>query len=114
MNDTKRPWFRFHLSTRPIVNFPVLAILLNLPGILFAIPFPLLQMLALIPLIFWINIPAIPLSIMGVPYYPFKEFGALPQGTMGWLLIVIFWVIVAFVISWRISRRSRKIGEVSK
>jgi hypothetical protein len=52
----------------------------------------------------WINIPGMPLShLMGDRYFPTEEFGVLPQGPVGYGLIVLFWVIVAAVLGWATS-----------
>jgi len=80
----------FHL---PPLLVLVLAFILSLaPGV-----GPVVGLLALLPYVFWVNIPAIPLARFGVPYYDFQEFGAVPKGPMGLALIILFWLVVAFV-----------------
>jgi len=65
----------------------------------------------------WINIPGIPLHYtMGDRYFPVEAFGALPQGVIGYGLIVLFWTVVAGIlaritnaaIGWLQRRRARQ------
>lgn len=62
-------------------------------------------MLAFIPALFWVSIPGVPLALAGLPFYEIKEFGAIPNGGIGWLLIVAFWLVVAFCLTLALKRR---------
>ena len=76
--------------------FLVWLVSLNWPPILIWIPF--LNLVAFLPYLLWINIPALWLGLaklMGKPYYDIQEFGAMPQTLLSWILIASFWVLVA-------------------
>lgn len=63
--------------------------------------------LAFFAFLFWINIPGLPLALLGV--FRAEEFGALP-GPFGYVIIVLFWTLVAYAITRvfdRISTRDR-------
>ena len=75
--------------------------LLYLLGI--ALQLPLIAILGFLPALFWINIPAVlaelALAPVGISAYEFREFGALPEGLIGWGMIVLFWISAAFLLS---------------
>jgi len=77
-------------------------LLLHVPPLLMLIP--VLGALAFLPWLFWINIPGIPMAALGVPFFDIQEFGAVPKGGLAWLLIVLFWVAVAFCLTLVIKR----------
>ena len=60
-------------------------------------PFVLVKLALLVPCILLITLPAILFSIAGVPWYEFREFGAMPQNTAAWVLIFVFWSLAAFL-----------------
>jgi len=76
--------------------FLVVALILNSPPLLVRVP--VIGMLAFIPSLLWINIPGIPLATIGLPFFTVAEFGAVPNGVIGWSLIVTFWTGLAFVL----------------
>ncbi len=47
--------------------------------------------------LFLINIPGL---IFREPLFTFQEFGAIPQGLVGWGTVIGFWIVAAFVLSW--------------
>lgn len=71
----------------------------------FAIPFfsllpiPLLQPLLFLPYLFWTNLVALPLAMLGVPFFEVHEFGGVPQGVVGYGLICLVYLVLAFVLS---------------
>ena len=89
----------------------VLAILvLNSPPVLVRVP--AIGIIMFIPMLFWISIPGIPFALIGLPYYEIKEFGAIPHGIMGWVLIVLFWCLVAFGLTVILKKaRNKKAGQ---
>ena len=75
----------------------ILLVLFNLPPLLMLVPG--LAIVATLAMLFWINIPGIPLALVGLPFYDLQEFGAIPIGFMGWALIALFWALAAFFLS---------------
>ncbi len=67
--------------------------------------------LAFLAILFWINIPGIPLAMLGV--FRAEEFGALP-GPFGYVIIVLFWTLVAYAITRFFERISTRDTERSK
>ncbi len=47
--------------------------------------------------LFLVNIPGL---IFRGPLFRFEEFGAIPQGLAGWTMVIAFWVVAAFLLSW--------------
>jgi len=76
--------------------FLVVGLIVNSPPLLVRVP--VIGMLAFIPSLFWVNIPGIPLALIGLPFFAIAEFGAVPKGVIGWSLIVAFWTGIAFVV----------------
>ena len=73
---------------------------------------PMIAMVGFLPALIWINIPAIIFStlgaLLGISVYEFREFGAMPEGIIGWGLIIFFWATAAFLLSLLADRiRSR-------
>ena len=60
---------------------------------------PLLYIMALPVVVFWITIPAVLFSATGLRSYEFQEFGAMPNGVADWTCIVLFYVLAAFFLS---------------
>src|SRR3972149_10051049 len=89
----------------------ILAILvLNSPPVLVMVP--VIGIIMFIPMLFWISIPGIPFALIGLPYYEIKEFGAIPHGIMGWVLIVLFWCFVGFGLTVILKKaRNKKAGQ---
>ena len=86
--------------------FIQLVVVVNLPPLLVPLGFiPGIGLLAMVPFLFWVNIPGMPLAELGVPYYEMGEFGTMPRGPVGWGLIILFWVLVALVSSMVVKRR---------
>ena len=82
---------RKHLKT-----FLIWMALLNWPPILVWIPF--FRLLCFLPYLFWINIPALGLGLaklIGKPHYDIQEFGAMPLTAFSWILIALFWLLLA-------------------
>lgn len=61
--------------------------------------------LAFLAFLFWINIPGLPLAMLGV--FRAEEFGALP-GPFGYVIIVLFWTFVAYAITRFFDRTSTR------
>ena len=79
-----------------IKTFLIWSALLNWPAIL--IWLPPVRLLCFLPFLFWINIPALWLGLaklIGLRHYDIKEFGAMPKTVFAWVLIVVFWLLVA-------------------
>jgi len=93
-------WFLDSLKPVHIKTFLIWAAILNSPPILMCIP-PL-ALLWFPALLFWINIPALGLGlaeVIGKPDYDIQEFGAMPKTVLAWTLIVVFWLLVAAVLT---------------
>jgi hypothetical protein len=61
---------------------------------------PFLGPIAFIQIMFLINIPGLPLArALGLPHFKIEEFGALPNDSTAYALIVLFWVLVAVVLA---------------
>ena len=74
--------------------------LLNSPPLLALVP--KLAIIILLPYLFWINIPVLwtgLASFIGQPHYLIKEFGAIPKTYLAWGIIVIFWAVVAYLLT---------------
>jgi hypothetical protein len=42
-------------------------------------------------------------------FYEIREFGAVPKGIIGWVLIAVFWLVVAFFLTLALKKlRERK------
>jgi len=89
--------FKFGSRRRKRLVVLVLAFLV-VPMLSF-IPFFPIKMWLFLPLLFWINIVGIPLAIIGIPYFEIHEFGAVPQGTIGYGVIVFVYIMAAFFLS---------------
>ena len=63
------------------------------------------SILSFLAILFWINIPGLPLAMLGV--FRAEEFGALP-GPFGYVIIVLFWTLVAYAITRFFDRRAQK------
>jgi hypothetical protein len=58
--------------------------------------------LLFLPLLFWVNIPVLWTGIakaMGNAHFEIKEFGALPQTVSAYAIIIIFWFLIAVLIT---------------
>jgi len=90
---------RAFLVALAIVHFPFLGYLL-----------PSLRMAMFLPVLFWVNIPGVPLGMaLGKPLYEFHEFGVMPQGPVAWGLIEGSWIVIAYGLSvaWLRCKRAR-------
>ena len=58
-----------------------------------------LGLIVFFPALFSINVPAIFYSATGIRYYKGEEFGALPGGFIDWGLIILFWIVIAYLLS---------------
>ncbi len=80
----------------------LLAIIILLPvSMFFAVRIPVigavLGVMVFVGAIFLVSIPGV---IFRGPLFRFEEFGAIPQGVLGWTTVVGFWIAVAFLLSW--------------
>ncbi len=78
------------------ITFLIWWVLFNWPPILMWVPF--LKLFCFLPVLFWINIPALWFGLakaIGQPHYDIQEFGAVPQTPLSWILIVGFWVLLS-------------------
>ena len=90
---------RTFLVALAIVHFPFLGDLL-----------PSLRMAMLLPVLFWVNVPGVPLGMaLGKPLYEFHEFGVVPRGPVAWGLIEVSWIVIAYGLSlaWLRCKRAR-------
>ena len=88
------------MNKKPIKTLLIWLALLNWPPILIWVPF--LRLPCFLPYLFWINFPAQWCGLgqlMGKRHYVFEEFGALPQTTLSWGMIVAFWIVVAIALT---------------
>jgi hypothetical protein len=63
---------------------------------------PALGLVALIPGLFWINIPTGWLGlahIVGQSNFELTDFGFMPNTLWGWLSVVMFWTLLAIVMT---------------
>lgn len=94
----------FQITTQKTKDFfSWLAILLT-PGVLMLVP--IVNIFTLPVWILWITIPATIITILGIWSYEFQEFGAMPKSTADWTIIIIFYVIAAFFLTWLTNRKS--------
>lgn len=87
-----------NLRTFSIKRFLLLSFILNLPPILAVTKIGLL----FLPLLFWINIPVLWTGIamaMGNTHFKIEEFGALPQTALAYAIIIVFWLLIAALIT---------------
>ena len=77
----------------------ILLLVFFLVPILALLPFRSIQIVVFLPLLFWINIAGLPLALIGVPYFEVHEFGAVPQGAIGYSLITLVYALAAFFLS---------------
>jgi len=67
--------------------------------VLTLLPIPKINIVLLLPLLIWVNVVGLPFAMIGVPYFEIHEFGAVPQGVIGYGLIVLGYVLAAFFLS---------------
>ena len=87
-----------NLRSFSIRRFLLLSFIFNLPPILAITKIGLL----FLPLLFWANIPVLWTGIataMGNTHFEIKEFGALPQTVSAYAIIIIFWLLIAALIT---------------
>jgi len=89
----------FKFGPRRLKRFAVLVLAFLVVPILAFIPFAPIKMLLFLPLLFWINIVGIPLATIGIPYFEIHEFGAVPQGAIGYGIILFVYFMAAFFLS---------------
>jgi len=94
--------------------FILLIIVFNLPPLLIFMPLNSVQTFAFLPYLFWVSIPGIPFGTAGLPFYEIEEFGAIPKGAIGWGLIVLFWIFVAYGLTMITKRLREKVIRKSK
>ena len=98
MKLNKLVWKRFILIAL-LFHLPIAAVLVGITG-------------AMLPALFWINIPVLWTGIasaMGESHFLIREFGALPQSVLAYVVISGFWLIVSFAISIVSVRLSEKL-----
>ena len=86
----------FKFGPRRRKRFVVLVLTFLAVPMLSFLPFAPIKMWLFLPLSFWINIVGMPLAIIGIPYFEIHEFGAVPQGAIGYGLIVLVYIMAAF------------------
>jgi hypothetical protein len=58
--------------------------------------------LLFLPLLFWANIPVLWTGVakaMGETHFKIEEFGALPQSVTAYAVVVLFWLLLAGLIT---------------
>jgi hypothetical protein len=88
------------MNKKNIKTFITWLAFLNLPPVLIWIPF--CNMLAFLPYLFWINIPALWLGLaklMGKSHFDIQEFGAMPLTPLSWILVASFWFVAAIIMT---------------
>ena len=83
-----------NLQTFSMKRLLLISFLLNLPPILAVTKIGIL----FLPLLFWVNIPVLWTGIakaMGDTHFVIKEFGAMPQSVLAYTIIILFWLLVA-------------------
>ena len=77
------------------------AVPLSLVCVLIAMRIPIIGTVvtgvAFFAYLFLINVPGL---IFREPLFTFQEFGAIPQGLVGWSTVIGFWIVAAFFLSW--------------
>ena len=99
----------FQLNKRRVKDFASCLSALLVPGLLMLVP--VVNIFTLPVWVIWISVPALLFTILGIHPYEFKEFGAMPKGTVDWAFIVSFYVIVAFFVSWIANRNRPAVNE---
>ena len=87
-----------NLRNFSIKLFLLISFILNLPPILAVTKIGLL----FLPLLFWVNIPVLWTGIakaMGSTHFKIEEFGALPQTVSAYAIIIMFWLLIASLIT---------------
>ena len=87
-----------NLRNFSIKLFLLISFILNLPPILAVTKIGLLFLL----LLFWVNIPVLWTGIakaMGSTHFKIEEFGALPQTVSAYAIIIMFWLLIAALIT---------------
>lgn len=83
-----------------VKRFLIFAGLLNSPAIFVWLPF--IKLFFVLPFLFWIKIPTQWLALagfMGSAHYEASEFGAWPKTPVAWLVIFLFWTLVAVALT---------------
>lgn len=70
----------------------------------------IINLLFFLPTLFWINIPGIPLALLGIPGFGMGEFGAMPKGFLAYALLVLCWTLLAFLAARIITSVKHKIN----
>ncbi|WP_448547661.1 hypothetical protein [Thalassotalea fusca] len=90
-----------------IKRFLVLSLIFNLPPILAVTKIGLL----FLPLLFWVNIPVLWTGVakaMGEAHFKIEEFGALPQSVTAYVVIILFWLLLAGLITLITSKKKQE------
>ena len=82
-------------SKHSFVLFVLLFLLIGAPLLSWLLAFCTHIPLFVIPILFWINIPA---SLFGRPLFKPTMIGYDPVGIAGWSVIVLFYVLIAVVL----------------
>ncbi|WP_448550509.1 hypothetical protein [Thalassotalea fusca] len=96
-----------NLRAFSIKRFLVLSLIFNLPPILAVTKIGLLFM----PLLFWVNIPVLWTGVakaMGEAHFKIKEFGAIPQSVTAYVVIILFWFLLAGLITVITSKKKQE------
>ncbi len=84
------------MERKHIKTFVTWLAFFNWPPVLIWVP-PL-RLVCFLPLLLWINVPALGLGLakaVGQPHYDVQEFGAMPQTPLAWILIAGFWSLLS-------------------
>ena len=90
------------MKLQHIKIFFIWLVLVNLPPLLCSTGSDFLHLVFFLPYLFWINIPGLWLGlaiVVGQPHYDIQEFGALPQTPLAWILIALFWILIAIALT---------------
>lgn len=96
MKHKKLLWKRFAIIAL-VIHIPVIAVFLD-------------TSIAMIPALFWVNIPVLwtgVASAMGETHFLIEEFGAVPQSYLAYGVITSIWLVFSFItafISVRLSK----------
>lgn len=80
-------------------RFIILLVVFFFIPILMFLPFTIVKVTLFLPLLLWVNIVGIPLAMTGLPYFEIHEFGVVPQGIIGYGLIVLGYFFAALFLS---------------
>lgn len=98
VKNNKKLGYKMSFTEFSIKRFLILSLVFNLSPILAISKAGIL----FLPLLLWVNIPVLWTGVaeaMGETHFKIQEFGALPQSATAYTVIVVFWLLLAALIT---------------